>query len=327
MIRIGKYLLAPAAALALIACGGTAVDNKPSNTNATNANTNAGKATAAPNKDALFAMDKQANEAWIKGDTSFFNGFLSDKFVSYDQGQRRSKADLVKMMADFKCDVKTWSVDDPQMVTIDADTVVLTYKGMFDGACSGPDGSMKLPSPIRAASIYVRSGDKWQGVFHAENLIIDPKAPPPPPPAAGKKDAAKKEESKPADKPAGDANTEALAKVHQSGWEAWKAKDARRFEEMATASLSIVDPMGRWIGTKADTIKHWTEMKCEGVTKVNVSDGVATALSPTVELLTLKGAADGTCEGQKNGDIYQSSLYVKEGDAWKLAFMFEAPAM
>jgi hypothetical protein len=68
-------------------------------------------------------------------------------------------------------------------------------------------------------------------------------------------------------------------------------------------------------------------MKCEGITKVSVADGFATAISPTMEILTLKGTADGKCDGQPNGPLYQSVVYVKEGDAWKLAFLFESPAM
>jgi hypothetical protein len=50
-------------------------------------------------------------------------------------------------------------------------------------------------------------------------------------------------------------------------------------------------------------------------------------ISPTVEILTLTGSADGTCDGQKNGDLYQTAVYVKEGDTWKLAYMMESPAM
>ncbi len=85
--------------------------------------------------------------------------------------------------------------------------------------------------------------------------------------------------------------------------------------------------MGTYYGSKADAIKRWTEtMKCEGITTVKVSDGFSTAISPTVEVLTLKGSADGTCEGRKNGDLYQTAIYVKEGNDWKLAYMVELPA-
>ena len=122
-------------------------------------------------------------------------------------------------------------------------------------------------------------------------------------------------------------NTEALIKIHTAGWEAFKAKDAKKFDEMLTANASIVDPLGNWFSGKGNVIKQWTEtMKCEGITKVSVTDGFSTAISPTVELFTLKGNADGTCNGQKNANLFQSTIYVKEGDAWKLAFMFEAAA-
>lgn len=335
MKRITLFILTLAAAALFAACGAPA-ENKPANTN-TNANT-AKPVAAAPTKEALFEMDKKANEAWVKGDKAYFETFLGDKFVSFERGERMSRAELLAMIGSFKCDVKNWSLEDPQMVKIDADTYVVSYKGNFDGSCSGPDGKAeKIPSPVRSASIYTRSGDKWVGAFHSETMIIDPKAPPPPPAKAD----AKKEEPKKDDKaatnsnaapapakPAPSANTEALVRLHTAGWEAFKAKDAKWFEANLTADASVVDPLGSWISGRANVIKQWTEtMKCEGITKVSVTDGFSTALSPTVELLTLKGTADGKCDGQPNGPLYQSAVYVKEGDAWKLAFIFESPAM
>jgi ketosteroid isomerase-like protein len=128
--------------------------------------------------------------------------------------------------------------------------------------------------------------------------------------------------------PTADANTEALTKLHGSGWEAFKNKDAKWFEANTTKDLSFLDPAGQWHSGQANVIKLWTaDMKCEGITKTSFTDGFATALSPTVEILTGKGTADGTCDGQKNGSLYTTAFYVKEGDAWKLAFMFESMPM
>lgn len=340
MRRLYSTLLAAFVAATFAACSGTA-ENKPANANASNANT-AKPVAAAPTADALLAIDKQANEAWAKSDGKFFEGMLSDSFVSYDRGERMGKADIVKMIAGMKCDIKSWSLDEPQMATINADTYALTYKGTFDGSCAGPDGkSMKLPSPVRASSVYVRSGEKWLAVYHGETPIIDPKNPPPAPPKAAekkeepKKDA-KKEESgtAPADvstapvKAPASPNTAALVKGHTAGWEAFKAKDAKAFDGMLTTNFAFVDPLGNYVSGKANAIKMWTEtMKCEGITKVGVTDGFATSISPTVELLTSKGTADGKCDGQANGDIYQTGIYVKEGEEWKLAFMFESLGM
>ena len=161
------------------ACGGPAA-----NTGANNANTNTNKpVAAAPTVDALMALDRQANEAYAKGDSKFFDEMLSDKFVILaGGGQRMDKATTVKMIAGVKCDIKSMDLTEPAMSMIDADTYALSYKATWDGTCNGPDGKpMKVPSPVRSASIWVRSGDKWQAVFHGENLIVDPKASPPPP--------------------------------------------------------------------------------------------------------------------------------------------------
>ena len=318
-----------AAATFFAACGGPAV-----NTGTNNANTNATKpAAAAPTVDALMALDRQANEAYAKGDSKFFEGILSDKFVILGGGgQRMDKAATVKMIASVKCDIKSMDLTEPGMSMIDADTYALSYKATWDGTCDGPDGKpMKVPSPIRSASIWVRSGDKWQAVFHGENLIVDPKAPPPPPPPA------RKEEPKKDDKTAANsnaatntaapakaspgANTAALVKAELALWEAWKEHDAKKLDPLMARDVSFVNIFGTYFPTRADAMKDWTGSLCQ-VRKVSVTDGFATTLSPTVEMLTRKGTAEGTCGGQEIGgtDIWGVSIFVKEGDAWKFAF-------
>ncbi|MGE3467210.1 MAG: DUF4440 domain-containing protein [Pyrinomonadaceae bacterium] len=323
MNKIGTFLIMALAVAMFAACGEPAANT---NVNRPNAANGAVKPTAAaPTAEALLAKDKAANEAWIKGDVKHFEEILSAKFVEYNQGTRLGKADVAKMIGSFKCDVKSWNLDDPQMAKINDDTYVLSYKGTFDGTCAGEDGkSMKVPSPVRGATVWVRNGDKWEAAYHGETAIIDPNNPP----AADKKEEPKKEEAKKDDtaktdansasnsasdaapaKPTPSANTDALVKLHTSGWEAFKAKDAKKFEEMLSANAAIVDPIGGWISGKSNIIKHWTEtMKCEGINNVKVEDGFATAVSPTVEILTLKGTADGTCDGQKNGGLYQTAV-------------------
>ena len=70
------------------------------------------------------------------------------------------------MIAGVKCDIKDgWKLDEPHVSTIDADTYVLSYKGTFDGTCTMDGKTEKAPSPIRAATVWVRSGDKWLAAF------------------------------------------------------------------------------------------------------------------------------------------------------------------
>ena len=341
------------ALMTIAAIGFSACQPPPANNaNAGNTNTNTATSTAAPTAASLLELDKQANEAYFKGDSKFFETFLSDKFVGYHDGQRSGKAEAIAEIANVKCDVKRdWKLEDQQMAKIDNDTYVLSYKGTYDGTCKGPDGKdMKIPSPMRAATVYVRSGDKWLGAYHNENLIVDPTAPAASPSPAANTTSSNTNSSASnsnssasnsnsnsnsnssntntaAAKPTPSSNTDALVKITTSGWEAWKAKDSKKLTDLSTVNLSIVDPIGTWVSGQAAVVKHWTDMKCEGVNTVKVADGFASALSPTAEILTVKGTADGTCNGQKNGDLYQTTVYVKEGDAWKLAFMFEQPKM
>lgn len=362
MRKTGTLLIIACVATLIAACGGTA-ENKPANA----ANT-AKPAPAAPTADMFLDMEKKANDAYAKGDAAHFQTLLSDKAVMAMGKDRMDKAAIVKMIGTAKCEGFEVKLSDPQMSKIDNDTYAFAYKNESTGKCNeGPGGAMAELKPMRDATIWVRSGDKWQAVWHGSTLIVEPKGAAPTSdkkddnsadakkeqpkklekPAEAKKEEPKKEDSavdlkkaeaKKEDKadaatdtkpaaPQPSANTDALAKAHAAGWEAFRTKDAKFFETALTPTFAFVDPIGGWHSGKAETIKIWTEtMKCEGVTKTSFTDTFASTISPTLEILSGKGSADGSCDGQKNGDLWQTAAYVKEGDAWKLAFMFETPA-
>lgn len=357
-----------ATALLLAGCGAPAT-----NTNTT-ANTNTAPASpAAPAVDALVMAEKKAHEAYIHGDATYFEGFLSDKFMMMgNKGEHHTKADLLKMVGGVKCDVKDgWTLDKPEMAKIDKDTYVLSYTTNMQGSCTSNGHTEKMDKPVRMASIYVRGADnKWLGAWHGETEVMAPQgeakkeeAKPDAKKDEAKKEEPKKDEAKKADvatsdalstsdvksketakdakpdakapatekpaesKPAtADPNTDALVKIHQSGWEGWRDKDAAKLTSLTTADLSWVSPEGGFMGTKDAVIKGWTTQDCKDVKTVKVSDGFAAALSPTVELLFAKGTADGTCNGMKNGSLWNAAVYVKEGNDWKLSFLFESPA-
>ena len=342
MKKINLFILAAVAAVFLAACGAPPANNSNTNTNA-----NVAKPTAAaPTAAALLALDKQANEAYTKADGKWFEANLSDKAVMSMGKDRMSKAGIVDMISKAKCEGVTVKLSEPQMSRINDDTYAFTYKNESTGKCNDEKGKMTDLKPMRASTVWIRNGDKWQAVWHGENPIIDPKAAPAPSAKADeKKDAPKKEEAKkdepkkddkaaansntaaaPA-KPTADPNTDALVKLHTAGWEAFRTKDAKAFEGMITSTYAGVAPDGSYLGSKADAIKEWTgagTMKCEGITKTSFTDGFAQAISPTVEILFGKGNADGKCDGHPNGDLWNTAVYVKEGDAWKLAFMIES---
>lgn len=162
MIFVSRNMsLIVAAAVALTACGPPAA--KP--------------VAAAPTAVALLAMEKQANEAYIRGDGKFFQSFLSDNLVMRAGSARLSKADAVLMIEGITCNVKAgWTLSSPLLAKIDNDVYVFSYVSDMQGSCTANGRVEKMPSPVRAATVWVRSGDTWQAAFHGENPIFDPGA-------------------------------------------------------------------------------------------------------------------------------------------------------
>ena len=109
-------------------------------------------------------------------------------------------------------------------------------------------------------------------------------------------------------------------KVELAVWEAWKARDAKKLEELTAKDITFVNVFGTYFANKADALKDW-EGNCD-ITSVDLTDSVGTTLSPTVGILTSKATAKGSCYGQKLAPvpIYATSVYVEVGDGWKLVF-------
>jgi len=348
MKKITLLSLTAITAVIFAACAAP-VENKP----VVNTNANVKPAAAPPTVAALLDLEKKAGEAWSKNDSKFFEGFLTDTYVSFHNGKRSTRAEDLKMIAETKCDIKSMSVSEEKMVPVGPDAAVLVTRSTVDGSC----GDEKVPSPMRAATLYVRSGDAWKGAHHSEVLIMDPKAAP----ASDTKDSLKSDDAKPAakaedkkedvkkdevkkddakkpevgkehnanadaaksvDTAGSDELTKALLALETSGWEAWKARDTAKLSGILTNEVTFIDPMGGAHFGKADNLSIWTNQKCD-VKSVALSDAKGFSILPTVAILTFKGTAEGTCDGEKLTPLWGTGVYVKEGDTWKLAFHLE----
>jgi hypothetical protein len=124
------------------------------------------------------------------------------------------------------------------MARIDADIYVLSYRGTFDGSCTGPDGKLKIPSPIRAATVWIRAGGTWRAAFHGQDPIFDAKNPPLPATAESKKETKKDDKAVPSANIAADPSTsshdggrkERLGSLESKGCqEARRTDDSRPF--------------------------------------------------------------------------------------------------
>ena len=318
MSSILKSTLVAAVSIAFVLCAALA----------SNSNANAAKpAAVAPTTDELLALDKQATEAYINGNGQFFEGLLSEKIVMTNNGHRMNKADVIKMISGVRCNIKGWSLTEPHMQRINNDTYVLSYKASIEGTCTSGGKTDQPPSPVRAATVWMRNGEKWQAAFHGENLIVDPQA---------LSETYKMEQSEKGDlkkdtagvvgpaKRIGDSGTEGLMTAEKAIWGAWKEKNAKKLEELTAADITFVNIFGTYFADKADVIKDWTGATCH-VKSFSLTDGVGTLVSPTIGILTVTGSVDGDCGGQKPPPVYGASVYVKNGGAWKWAFGFNSP--
>ncbi len=309
MKKTTLFILTAVTAVLFAACGGT-TENRAANAAAGNA---AKPAPGPPTKEALVALERQALEAWKNKDGKFFKGMLVEDFVLMGPNVRVGKTDAIKVIEENKCTVNSAALSDEIMTPVGKDAAVLTAKVTSDIECEGK----KMPSPVITASVYVRASNGWKVAYHSEVPVSDGKAAPAKlseavvkTPTEAELEAEGKEKS---------SSGGGLMDIEKAGWDAWMARDAKKLEEMTGPNMLYVDPTGKVFASKADTIKAWTEPKCD-IKSVDVSDGTTVQLAPDASMLIFTGTATGTCEGQKLMPLTATSLYEKQGDAWKLVY-------
>lgn len=320
-------------ALISVGCGSAPVNNSSAQKVAANANANSDTRPSSlppPSKDALLEMDRLGNEAWAKGDASYFENLLADNFVSFFGGKRGNKGDELRLIPENKCAIKTWTLDESQMLLIDPDTAVVTYKSNIDGTCGGN----VLPSPLRTATVWVRSGDTWKSAYHNSTPIVDPATLVPQPAKPVAKPAEKPIPAKTIDpnKPnekrpevVADQFTELIVGFERQIWEAWKARDAAKLGALMANEVSFVDGSGNYFGSKDAVVSAWLGPKCE-IASFDLGSPSVSLITPNVALMTFRGTAVGTCDGQKIPPFAETAIYKQEGSTWKLVFGFESPA-
>jgi len=141
-------------------------------------------------------------------------------------------------------------------------------------------------------------------------------------PAAGNSNTASNSNSSTA---SGDAAlTDALMVVEKKGWEGWKAKDAKALGETVVKDIVFIDTMGK-VTKGADVMKMWTTDNPCNVSSVSLSDGKATSITKDAAILVVKGIAVGTCGDMKLEPLWNTTVFVKEGEVWKGVYIFESP--
>jgi hypothetical protein len=118
--------------------------------------------------------------------------------------------------------------------------------------------------------------------------------------------------------------SEALLAIEKKSWEDWNNKDSKGIDSFMAANFVTVGYSGA--SERPAALKSWTEHKCE-MKDLKFTDENVTSLADGVALLTFKADADIKCDGVAGPNpVWASTLYVKEGEAWKAAYYQETPA-
>ena len=111
----------------------------------------------------IIALEKAGWEAWKNKDSSWTRDNVTEEFLLVNSDGVSNKTQVVKSTA-TDCKVKSYSLDNFKFVTLDKDSVLMTYTAMQDGVCSGKT----IPANVRASVVYVKRGDKWLEALYME---------------------------------------------------------------------------------------------------------------------------------------------------------------
>jgi hypothetical protein len=117
--------------------------------------------------DALIAKEKQIADALMKKDAKTFNSLVaSDGMLNGSHG-RMAVADFTKVMFGPDYTLSNSTVEDPQVVMIDKDAAILTYKSTGTETYQGKTET----GTSYATTIWVKRGSEWKAIFHQESMV------------------------------------------------------------------------------------------------------------------------------------------------------------
>ena len=115
-----------------------------------------------------------------------------------------------------------------------------------------------------------------------------------------------------------------IVALENSAFEAWKNKDRKFFEDHMSEAGQYLDLNG--VGGKAQYVKAIIDNDCT-VSRYSLDNSKVAMLSKDVALLTYRYAHDVVCGGHREASpLWASTVYVKRGDKWLIAFHQEIPA-
>jgi hypothetical protein len=124
-------------------------------------------ASANPVADAIIAKERQVLDALMKKDAATFNSLVASDAILNGPNGRMKVADFTKDAFGPDYTLSNSAIEDPQVMMIDKDAAILTYKSTGTETFKGQTQT----ASSYATSIWVKRGGQWKAIFHQESLM------------------------------------------------------------------------------------------------------------------------------------------------------------
>jgi len=119
-------------------------------------------AKSASNETAMTDLEKSAWEAYKNKQGDAFKKLMSRDYCGeYAEGIKNLDGEVADMA---KTDLRDYSLADIKVIFPSTDVAVITYKTTMQETSEGKD----MSGTYNSASVWVKKGGKWLGVFHTE---------------------------------------------------------------------------------------------------------------------------------------------------------------
>jgi hypothetical protein len=116
----------------------------------------------------LIAEEKRVVwESVVKKDLKVLEESFAEEFTDVSDVGVFTKAETIKLIPSLT--IKDYSLDKFKVILPGPDTAVVTYEAIQHWTIGGREE----PSHVRASSVWVRRGGRWQVVFHQESTLND----------------------------------------------------------------------------------------------------------------------------------------------------------
>lgn len=123
--------------------------------------------------ESIIANEKQLFEMLKKKDINGFKSLVASDGTVFGRNGRISMTDFNQFVFSPDYTVQSATVEDPQVMMIDKNVAIITYKTTGSQTYKGRSET----GTAYASTVWVKRGEKWMAVFHQESMVPAPTAP------------------------------------------------------------------------------------------------------------------------------------------------------